>query len=152
MAPRWGLSSEQRQQQQNEPERNFTMIRSHTFESSAEAYDVSQCTDAIRDGDVLLVPSEGLAAILMGAWPVAVAADERGPGAFHTLTDAADFRNVAHGAYLRSASVAVALYAAHQARSAGLGDIGAQPVEKVARSLGWAGEIPEQERFPHEAD
>jgi len=33
---------------------------------------MSQCSDEIKSGDVLWVPSEGSAALLLGAWPVAV--------------------------------------------------------------------------------
>jgi hypothetical protein len=44
----------------------------HTFDSTGEAYDYSQASDAILDGDVLLVPEEGIAAVLYRAWPVAV--------------------------------------------------------------------------------
>jgi hypothetical protein len=45
------------------------MIRSFTFPDSRTAYDASQTNDDIRDGDVLLVPSEGNVAILVQAWP-----------------------------------------------------------------------------------
>ncbi|MBA0053474.1 hypothetical protein E0L36_22120 [Streptomyces sp. AJS327] len=58
----------------------------HTFDSSAEAYDASQCRDDIRDGDVLVVPSEGIVAILNRAWPAALTAVH---GELHTLTAAA---------------------------------------------------------------
>ena len=44
----------------------------HTFDSTGEAYDYSQASDAILDGDVLFVPEEGIAAVLYRAWPVAV--------------------------------------------------------------------------------
>jgi hypothetical protein len=57
-------------------------MNTHTFNSTGEAYDASQCDDAIRDGDLLHVPSEGVVGILCGAWPVAVTAAH---GAFHTL-------------------------------------------------------------------
>src|ERR1039457_6817776 len=44
----------------------------HKFGSTGEAYDYSQASDAILDGDVLFVPEEGIAAVLYRAWPVAV--------------------------------------------------------------------------------
>ena len=47
-------------------------MKVHTFASSGEAYDASQTDDAIKDGDVLHVPSEGSAAVLLAAWPTAV--------------------------------------------------------------------------------
>lgn len=57
--------------------------RTHTFGSSAEAYDASQCRDDIRDGDVLVIPSEGIVAILNRAWPAALTTAH---GELHTLT------------------------------------------------------------------
>jgi hypothetical protein len=57
----------------------------HTFDSTGEAYDASQCNEAIRSGDVLHVPSEGVVGILCEAWPVAVTAAH---GAFHQLAGA----------------------------------------------------------------
>lgn len=44
----------------------------HTFDSTGDAYDASQTDDAIRDGDVLHVPSEEVTGFLHQAWPVAV--------------------------------------------------------------------------------
>jgi hypothetical protein len=44
----------------------------HTFDSSREAYDASQCDPVIRDGDVLRVPAEGITAVLYQAWPIAI--------------------------------------------------------------------------------
>src|ERR1039458_4881440 len=41
----------------------------HKFGSTGEAYDYSQASDAILDGDVLFVPEEGIAAVLYRAWP-----------------------------------------------------------------------------------
>jgi hypothetical protein len=46
----------------------------HEFESTSCAYDMSQCDDAIHDGDVLVVRSENAVAILLSAWPTAVTA------------------------------------------------------------------------------
>jgi hypothetical protein len=60
--------------------------RVHVFDSSSEAYDVSQCNSAIRDGDVLVVPSERAIAVLVEAWPTAVEADMSGD-AFHVLSE-----------------------------------------------------------------
>ncbi|NGO67864.1 hypothetical protein [Streptomyces boncukensis] len=77
----------------------------HTFDSSAEAYDASQCRDDIRDGDVLVVPSEGIVAILNRAWPAALTTAH---GELHTLTAAADA--IEGGRY--KASVEAAMQAA----------------------------------------
>jgi hypothetical protein len=56
--------------------------RAHRFpgNTSAEVYAFSQTMDEIRDGDVLIVPDEGVVGILVQAWPVAVSAHA---GAFH---------------------------------------------------------------------
>lgn len=43
----------------------------HTFESTGEAYDACQCDDRIKNGDTLLIPSEGVVGIA-DTWPVAV--------------------------------------------------------------------------------
>lgn len=126
------------------------MIRSHTFESTREAYDTSQCSDAIRDGDVLFVPSEERIAVLLSAWPVTVVPHEHGPGEFHELADNTSWVTVEHGRYAASATVALALYTAHELR--GLGPVPVERMLKLARSMGWAGEIPAQERFNHERD
>lgn len=90
-----------------EPARPEIDPSTHTFDSSAEAYDATQCRDDIRDGDVLLVPSEGIVAILRGAWPVALTAAH---GELHTLTKAADA--IDGGRY--KASVQAAVQAAAQ--------------------------------------
>ncbi|MBM4574961.1 hypothetical protein GS896_25685 [Rhodococcus hoagii] len=50
----------------------------HIFDDSGEAYDLSQCDDTIRSGDVLYVPSENAAAILYLAWPTVLPGYERG--------------------------------------------------------------------------
>lgn len=57
-------------------------MKVHRFDSTGEAYDASQTSDDIHDGDVLSVPSEGVVGILVSAWPTAVG--ER-YGEFHQL-------------------------------------------------------------------
>jgi hypothetical protein len=59
-------------------------IQVHRSAATGEAYDASQCDDAIRDGDVLSVPSEGVVGVLVGAWPVAITAQR---GCFHRHAD-----------------------------------------------------------------
>jgi hypothetical protein len=61
-------------------------VKTHLFESSAEAYDASQTDGAIRDGDVLVVASEGIVGVLIEAWPTAVVYDGD-TGAFHRFAD-----------------------------------------------------------------
>lgn len=60
---------------------NVNGIDVHYFDSSAKAYNESQVSNDIKDGDILAVPSEGLYGILNEAWPVAIVG---GPGEFHT--------------------------------------------------------------------
>lgn len=57
----------------------------HAFESSGEAYDASQCEDHISDGDILLVPSEKSAAILVSAWPTRAVGEDDPESAFHEV-------------------------------------------------------------------
>lgn len=82
----------------------------HTFESTKEAYDASQAgytiwetmeEKIVANGDIMVVPSEGVVGFLCDAWPVAVVypgwkgevpEDRKDPGSFHTMsvTDGSD--------------------------------------------------------------
>jgi hypothetical protein len=64
----------------------------HVFDDSGDAYDASQCDDKIKDGDVLVVPSERVVGVLIEAWPVAVSTEH---GEFHEATEALDWSAVA---------------------------------------------------------
>jgi len=57
----------------------------HVFGSAREAYDQSRIRGAICDGDVLLVPSEGVAAVRYHEWVVAV----EDQGQFHAFAGGA---------------------------------------------------------------
>lgn len=88
----------------------------HEFDSTSEAYDVSQCADEIRDGDVLVVRSERAVAIMLSAWPTAVEPGLEGD-AFH-VPDAIDWTRVPaidpsmpSKSYQRSAQIAYAIVA-----------------------------------------
>jgi len=63
----------------------------HTFDSTGEAYDASQCDDDISDGDVLVVPSESVVGVLIQAWPCAVGTLH---GEFHTAGPELDWSAV----------------------------------------------------------
>lgn len=52
----------------------------HTFGSTETAYNVSQCCDDIRSGDLLSVPSAHVLGVLVDAWPMAVTKEA---GQFH---------------------------------------------------------------------
>jgi hypothetical protein len=123
-------------------------IRSHVFHSSGEAYDTSQTSDAIRDGDVLLVPSEKRVAVLVEAWPINVGDGDPGP-AFHALNPGVNFQTFRDGQYLNAAIVATSLLTIEGMKAAGLSTLGSDAVNlnRLAKSHGWVGEIPEQERF-----
>lgn len=60
----------------------------HSFDSTAEAYNMSQTWDAIQDGDILIVPSENVVGVMIEAWPVAVSENT---GEFHKLDDDIDW-------------------------------------------------------------
>lgn len=55
----------------------------HTFDDdcdTSEAYDITQVTDSIIHGTVLVVPLEKVVGIMVGAWPVAITIERN---AFH---------------------------------------------------------------------
>lgn len=56
----------------------------HEFGSTGDGYNRTQWDDAIKDGDVLAVPGEGVYGFLYEAWPVAVTETR---GEFHAVTD-----------------------------------------------------------------
>lgn len=59
----------------------------HEFVASGAGYDETQCNDAIKDGDVLVVPSEKVVGILYDiAYPVALTKEH---GAFGSFIDGA---------------------------------------------------------------
>ncbi len=61
-----------------------TAVNVHYFEDGSEdAYDQTQYRDDIDDGDVLVVPGEGVVGFLNKAWPIAVTQQS---GEFHRLT------------------------------------------------------------------
>jgi hypothetical protein len=73
----------------------------HTFGTTGEAYDASQCRSDIKDGDILYVPAEGVVGFLDQAWPIAVT-DKHGE--FHATTTAWD--EFEGGAYVASVAKA----------------------------------------------
>lgn len=79
--------------------------RAHHFHSTGEAYDASQVRDSIRDGDVLVVASESVVGVFVGAWPVAVTPTQ---GEFHGYDDrvAGPLRELNGGQYAASLKLA----------------------------------------------
>ncbi|MER5638294.1 hypothetical protein ABT095_15195 [Kitasatospora sp. NPDC002227] len=78
----------------------------HRFDSTAEAYDATQCDEEIRDGDVLVIESEGVVGFLVEAWPVAVTAVRGELHGFEGPVE--DFEDGAYIASHRAASVLAA--------------------------------------------
>lgn len=68
-----------------------TVPKIHTFDSTGEAYNASQCDEDISDGDVLVVPSEKVVGVLVEAWPVAAGTLN---GEFHTHAEGWDWSKV----------------------------------------------------------
>ncbi|MFE0765403.1 hypothetical protein [Streptomyces smyrnaeus] len=58
----------------------------HRFDCTADCYDQTQWNDEIHDGDVLVIESESVIAILNRAWPAALTAQN---GELHKLTEPA---------------------------------------------------------------
>lgn len=58
--------------------------------SSGEAYDLTQTSDVIKSGHVLVVPSESLVGVMVAAWPCSVTADH---GAFHRAVEPEIYRD-----------------------------------------------------------
>ncbi|UWM52085.1 hypothetical protein N0X72_25405 [Streptomyces carpaticus] len=71
----------------------------HRFADSYEAYDAAMSCATIHDGDVLVVESEEIVAVLVGAWPAAITTAH---GELHTITE--DPRTLDGGKYAASAT------------------------------------------------
>lgn len=76
----------------------------HRFGSTGEAYDMTQCSEGIHDGDLLVIEPERVVGFLRAAWPVAITAEH---GELHTLTVSA--REINEGAYAANAAAAETL-------------------------------------------
>ena len=74
--------------------------------TTGEAYDMTQCYDEVKDGDVLNVLAEGVVGVMVEAWPVAVSAEG---GAFHALDDGFTLAGMADGKYAAAELVARSL-------------------------------------------
>lgn len=69
----------------------------HIFGDEREAYDMSQCRDDIKDGDVLLIPGV-CAAVLYKAWPIIAAGVDRHEGqVLHSIVEGKTFRDLEDG-------------------------------------------------------
>ncbi len=55
----------------------------HLFNSTGEAYDATQCSEEVRDGHILLIPSEQVVG-LAHTWPVAIT---KSFGKLHTFAN-----------------------------------------------------------------
>lgn len=89
-------------------------INIHYFDSTSEAYGASQCDDDIKDGDLLIVKSEMVYGVLVGAWPTAVIWG-MDSGSFHTQWPSYQTLDEKWGAfrdgkYLQAAQLANKMY------------------------------------------
>ena len=121
----------------------------HVFGSTREAYDHSQASDAIRDGDVLFVPTEGIAAVLYGAWPVAVnEPHDVQHGEFHGYVGGADALAAADGGrYAESVQMARDLITRPADRDLAHAQAPAEPADLAAVTAA-IGEINERIGYP----
>lgn len=55
----------------------------HKFDYTGSAYDATQCDESIKDGDILLIESEGVVG-LAWTWPVAVTKEK---GQLHSMAE-----------------------------------------------------------------
>ncbi|MXM66784.1 hypothetical protein GR925_25965 [Streptomyces sp. HUCO-GS316] len=76
----------------------------HKYESTGDAYDAVQSDSSVRDGDILVVHSEGVVAVVTGAWPCAVTEEN---GALHKSTE--PLRQIEGGRYDRATYSAVCI-------------------------------------------
>jgi hypothetical protein len=96
----------------------------HRFEDSEEAYNESQSSESVKDGDILATPD--MVGVLVKAWPVAVV----GPrGEFHTLKAGLSWDEFEGGKYAKSAEKA-----REYAKENGLSGLTTTPFQL----LGWA--------------
>lgn len=81
--------------------------RVHRFDDTDTAYDITQTEErvhrGIRDGDVLVVESEGVVGVLTNAWPVALT---EAHGQFHLMSERYLIREMNDGRFAASADVA----------------------------------------------
>jgi len=77
------------------------------YNSTRDAYDISQYDDDVKDGDILIVPSEGVVGILVQAWPSAVTEEH---GEFHVTHGR--WSEVEDGRYSQIVAVAERIIAA----------------------------------------
>jgi hypothetical protein len=121
----------------------------HIFGSTREAYDHSQTSDAIRDGDVLFVPTEGIAGVLYGAWPVAVnEPHDVQHGEFHGYRGGPDALAAADdGRYADSVGMARDLITRPAGRDLAAAEPAIEPAD-VATVTAAIGEINERVGYP----
>lgn len=63
----------------------MSMIATHIFRSTGDAYDACQCDESIKRGDVLVIESEGVIGVA-DTWPIAVTVVN---GNLHSLEEGA---------------------------------------------------------------
>jgi hypothetical protein len=89
-------------------------MKVHHFESTGDAYDATQCDDTIRNGDILVIKSEGVVGIA-DTWPFAVTETS---GKLHSLADGVTIETYQDGKFARSAALAAKAIQKMKERSA----------------------------------
>jgi hypothetical protein len=99
----------------------FASFSERTLVDTGEAYDFTQTTEGVRDGDLIRCQHEGreVWAVLVSAWPVAFdGLDEEGQaGELHTLDHILDLYSLDEGKYAKSFDVAERYVEAQAAKS-----------------------------------
>ena len=72
--------------------------KEYTFDSTWKAYSAAQ-SDDMKDGDILIIPSEGVVGIANSAWPMAITKEH---GQLHCLGDDYAWEDVEGGKFLKS--------------------------------------------------
>lgn len=73
----------------------------HIFpsESSGDIYDITQTSDKIKDGDVLVCMSEKVIAVMIEAWPTAIYQYIDTPHSFHVAAPEVSLMELDEGKY-----------------------------------------------------
>ena len=74
--------------------------------TTGEAYNLTQTSDAVKNGDVLAVLGEGVVGVMLQAWPTAVTVKT---GEFHEYAEAAKETDAEYASRVRAGRLAEAL-------------------------------------------
>ena len=83
-------------------------MKTHYFDSTKEAYDCTQCDEAVQRGDILVIQSEKVVGV-SDTWPIAVT---KIAGELHSIDSNSTIEDVFKDASLEKESVISGYYAA----------------------------------------